>query len=306
MTTMTPPSQPFRTNPTIKTVGIIAKTHLEAAAAVIEGISSWLTKRGVKVVVENETAALASIKDQTTCSRETLPNEVDLVLVLGGDGTLLGMASRVVSVDADIPVLAINFGSLGFLTEITLPGLYSSLESVLAGTARIDERQMLRSKVLRKGRTVMDRIVLNDVVIGKDTRSSIIEFAITVGEQFVTTSRADGVIIASPTGSTAYNLAAGGPIVHPRVDALLITQIAPHTLTNRPIVIPSTIPVCVTPDLSGPHQDAHASFDGQFVFDLAEGDIVTVQRAERPLKMVRAAARNYFSVLRQKLKWGEL
>ena len=304
MTTMTPPSQPFGTNPTIKTVGIIAKTHLEAAAAVVEGISSWLTKRGVKVVVENETAALASMKDQTTCSRETLPDEVDLVLVLGGDGTLLGMASRVVSVDADIPVLAINFGSLGFLTEITLPELYSSLESVLAGTARIDERQMLRSRIIRNGSPLVDKVILNDVVISKATQSSIVEFSITVGSQFVTNSRADGVIIASPTGSTAYNLAAGGPIVHPRVDALLITPIAPHTLTNRPIVIPSTTLVCVTPNLRDSHLSAHASFDGQFGVDLTDGDIVTVERAERPLKVIRAEARNYFEVLHQKLKWG--
>ena len=302
---MTPPSRPSGDDRKIKTVGIIAKTRLEEAAPVVADVSDWLAERGVNVVVEVDTAALAGRNDQATCTRDALPTVADLVLVLGGDGTLLGVASHVASVDADIPILAVNFGSLGFLTEITLPELYGSLESVLAGTAGIDERQMLRSQILRDGGAIIDRVVLNDVVVSKATRSSIIEFAITVGAQFVTSSRADGVIIASPTGSTAYNLSAGGPIVHPRVDALLVTPIAPHTLTNRPIVIPSTTPVCVTPNLRGPHLAAHASFDGQFGFDLAEGDIVTVERAARPLKVVRAEARNYFEVLHQKLKWGD-
>ena len=302
---MTPPSRPSGGDRPIRTIGIIAKTRLQEAASAVADVSDWLTERGVNVVVEVETAALAGTESRSTCSKDALPTVADLVLVLGGDGTLLGVASRVSTVDADIPILAVNCGSLGFLTEITLPELYGSLESVLAGTAGIDERQMLRSRVLRAGKAVIDRVVLNDVVIGKAARSSIIEFAITVGDQFVTSSRADGVIIASPTGSTAYNLAAGGPIVHPRVDALLVTPIAPHTLTNRPIVIPSTTPVVVTPDLSGSHQAAYASFDGQFGFDLAAGDVVTVERASRPLKVVRAEARNYFAVLRQKLKWGE-
>ena len=302
---MTPPSRPSGRDRPIKTIGIIAKTRQREAAAAVADVSDWLTERGVNVVVEVETAALAGREGGSTCSRDALPTVADLVLVLGGDGTLLGVASRVATVDADIPILAVNCGSLGFLTEITLPELYGSLESVLAGTAGIDERQMLRSRVLRAGEAIIDRVVLNDVVIGKAARSSIIEFNITVGNQFVTSSRADGVIIASPTGSTAYNLAAGGPIVHPRVDALLVTPIAPHTLANRPIVIPSTTPVVVTPGLSGSHQAAYASFDGQFGFDLTDGDVVTVERAARPLKVVRAEARSYFAVLRQKLKWGE-
>ena len=302
---MTLPSRPSGGDRPIRTIGIIAKTRLQEAAAAVAEVSDWLTERGVNVVIEVETAALAGRESRSTCSRDVLPTVADLLLVLGGDGTLLSVASRVATVDADIPILAVNCGSLGFLTEITLPELYGSLESVLAGTAGIDERQMLRSRVLRAGEAIIDRVVLNDVVIGKAAQSSIIEFAITVGDQFVTISRADGVIVASPTGSTAYNLAAGGPIVHPRVDALLVTPIAPHTLTNRPIVIPSTTAVVVTPDLSGSHQAAYASFDGQFGFDLAEGDVVTVERSSRPLKVVRAEARSYFAVLHQKLKWGE-
>ena len=164
---------------------------------------------------------------------------------------------------------------------------------------------MLRSKVIRNNEAIADRIVLNDVVLTKAALSNIIDFAITFGDQFVMRSRADGLIISSPTGSTAYNLAAGGPIVHPTVDALLVTPIAPHTLTNRPIVIPTTTPVRVVPTLGGLHQAAYVSFDGQFGFELNSGDNIIVERASRPLRVVRSESRSYFAVLREKLKWGE-
>ena len=143
------------------------------------------------------------------------------------------------------------------------------------------------------------------MVIGRSSRSSIIELSIFLGGQLITRSRADGLIVATPTGSTAYNLAAGGPIVHPTVDALVLTPIAPHTLTNRPIVLANTAPVRIRPDLAGPHVAAHASFDGQFDVELEDGDVVVVERAPQPLRVVRAESRNYFAVLREKLKWGE-
>lgn len=289
----------------VKTVGIIAKTRLQKASAAVSDVADWLAARGIDIVVEINTARIINREGIATCTRDNLPTAADLILVLGGDGTLLGVAGCVARTNSDVPVLAINFGSLGFLTEITLPELYQSLESVLAGTAGIDERQMLRSKVIRNNETVADRIVLNDVVLTKAALSNIIDFAITFGDQFVMRSRADGLIISSPTGSTAYNLAAGGPIVHPVVDALLITPIAPHTLTNRPIVIPTTTPVRVVPSLSGLHQTAYVSFDGQFGFELTPGDNITVERASRPLRVVRSESRSYFAVLREKLKWGE-
>lgn len=288
-----------------KTVGIIAKTRLREAAKVVADVSGWLQERGVGVVIELETAGFVNDEGQQTCSRDDLPRVADLLLVLGGDGTLLGAANTVARAGTEVPILAVNFGSLGFLTEITLPELYSSLESVLAGTVRADERQMLRARVVRENELITDRVVLNDVVLGKAALSNIIDFAITLGDQFVMRCRADGLIIASPTGSTAYNLAAGGPIVHPQVDALLVTPIAPHTLTNRPIVIPATTPVRVTPTLGGSHQAAYVSFDGQSGFELAAGDHVMVERAARPLRVIRAESRSYFAVLREKLKWGE-
>ena len=287
------------------TVGIVAKTRLQEAAPVVAEAADWLAARGVAVVLETDTARLANRRGARTCVRDDLPAATDLIVVLGGDGTLLGVAGRVAQAGADTPILAVNFGSLGFLTEVTLPELYTALESVLAGEAGIDERRMLRAQVVRGGRCVAERIVLNDVVLTKAALSNIIDFSVTSGDQFVMRSRADGLIIASPTGSTAYNLAAGGPIVHPRVDAVLVTPLAPHTLTNRPIVIPATPPIGVTPALGGTHQAASASFDGQFGMELEAGDRVTVRRAPRPLRVVRAESRSYFAVLREKLKWSE-
>ena len=288
-----------------RTVGIVAKTRLQAAAPVVGEAADWLAARGVAVVLESDTARLAGRGGERTFTRDELPAAADLIVVLGGDGTLLGVAGRVAQAGAGTPILAVNFGSLGFLTEITLPELYAALESVLAGEAGIDERRMLQARVLRSGGGGVERVVLNDVVLTKDALSSIIDFSVACGEQFVMRSRADGLIIASPTGSTAYNLAAGGPIVHPQVDALLVTPLAPHTLTNRPIVIPATSPVCVTPELGGRHQQASASFDGQFGVELAAGDRVVVGPAPQPLRVVRAESRNYFAVLREKLKWSE-
>ena len=290
----------------INRIGLVAKSRLREAAGLLRDIAAWLDTRGVKTIFDEETATMAACPpDAQRLGRDALPKAVDLILVLGGDGTLLATAHRIAQADVDIPILAVNFGSLGFLTEITLPELYPSLESVLAGTARIDHRRMLRSRIFRDAQMLTDQLVLNDVVISKSALSSIIDLSVSVGDQFVTTFRADGLIIASPTGSTAYNLAAGGPIVHPAVDALVLTPIAPHTLTNRPVVIPAASEVRVQPLIGDPNQEAFVSFDGQFGFQLQGNDVVSVVQAARPLRVVSASARNYFAVLREKLKWGE-
>ena len=290
----------------VHSVGIVAKTRLHAAAGVLSEIAAWLDARGVKAVFEQETAALVGLPpDRATLDRAVLPTAVDMILVLGGDGTLLAMATRIAQAGADIPILGVNFGSLGFLTEITLAELYPSLESALAGTAGIDHRRMLRSVIYRADEVLADRLVLNDVVITKSALSSIVDLSVSVGRQFVTRFRADGLIIASPTGSTAYNLSVGGPIVHPAVDALVVTPIAPHTLTHRPIVIPTSSEVRVQPYVGSTNEEIFVSFDGQFGFQLQDSDVVSVMQAAQPLQVVRAAARNYFAVLREKLKWGE-
>lgn len=287
------------------TVGIVARPSASNATAAARDAASWLRQRATPMVIETETARQAGLSGHRTTSRADLPGEADVLLVLGGDGTLLSVAHPVARRAPDALILGVNCGSLGFLTEITRPEMYEALDSVLAGRAGIDERLTVRAAVRRDGREIADRTVLNDVVIGRSADSGIIDVTITLRNRLVTSCRADGVILSTPTGSTGYNLAAGGPIVHPTVDALTVTPIAPHTLTNRPVVIPAGEPVTLEPKLAGTHVDAFASFDGQLSVALEDGDQVVVERSTRPLRLVSAASRDYFAVLRQKLKWGE-
>lgn len=292
---------------TVQRIGIVAKHDLVAASEHVSRLGPWLRERGVEAVYERDTAKLAgdAAHGATTMTREALPREVDLVIVLGGDGTLLAMAARIAQSGRDIPILGVNFGSLGFLTEIRIDELTSSLEGVLDGTASIDERAMLAADAHRKGQPVDSRVVLNDVVFTKAALSRMIELSVSVSGGFVTRVKADGLIIASATGSTAYNLAAGGPIVHPMVDALVLMPIAPHTLTNRPVVIPGSAVVEVRAHANGGSEDIFVTYDGQSGYPLHEGDTVEVRKSERLLRLVKAPARGYFEVLREKLKWGE-
>jgi NAD+ kinase len=298
--------QPHVSSPAVSRLGIVAKTRLHPAAGLLAEIAGWLEARGVTAIFETDTASLAGLPaGRPVLSKDDLPKAVDMVLVLGGDGSLLGMADRIAEAGADIPILGVNFGSLGFLTEIILPELYPSLEAALTGNAPIDERLMLRSRTWRGDRMLAERLVLNDVVVTKGALSRIIDLSVSVGGQFVTRFKADGLIIASPTGSTAYNLATGGPIVHPAVDAIVLTPIAPHTLTNRPLVIPGSSEIRVEPLVDGQNPEIYVTFDGQSAFPLEPQDVITVSRAPRALKLVRAATRTYFEILREKLKWGE-
>ena len=290
---------------TISRVGLVAKQRVDVAAGVLIEVARWLEARGLQPVFETYAAQLAGLRSgPEIVSKEELPNACDLIVLLGGDGTLIGMARRVARAGADVPIAGVNFGSLGFLTEITLDDLYPSLEGVLDGTAPIEERMMLHAKVLRGGRCFTDELVLNDVVITKAALSRIIELSVSIGADRVMQVRADGLIVATPTGSTAYNLAAGGPIVQPVVDALLLTPIAPHMLTNRPLVVTGTSTISVEPNMNG-NDEVFVTFDGQSGHALQTEDVVTIERATRPLCLVRSAQRSYFDVLRQKLKWGE-
>jgi NAD+ kinase len=286
-------------------VGLIAKRGLDKAAAVLVELAAWLDARGLEPVFEADTARLANLPPgRVTVSRDDLPRACDLVIALGGDGTLIGMADRIAQSGRDVPILGVNFGSLGFLTEITLPELYPALEATLNGSAAIEPRTMLAASTVRDGAPFAEHVVLNDIVITKGALSRIIEMSVMVGDAPVTRVRADGLIIASPTGSTAYNLAAGGPIVHPAVDAILLTPIAPHTLTNRPVVIAGSSIVHVRP-IMAPQDEVFVTFDGQSGFSLRAGDIVSVRRTPRPVRVVKSASRTYFDVLREKLKWGD-
>jgi NAD+ kinase len=290
----------------ITRVGIVARRHLSEAATLLDEIAAWLQARSVAPVFDIDTASLAaSGRPYSKATRETLPHNVDLVLVLGGDGTLLGMADRIAASGRDVPILGVNFGSLGFLTEVTLPELYPSLESVLAGAAEYDERCLLNALLQHADARSETRVVLNDVVVTKGALSRIIDLTVWVGGQFVARFKADGLIVASPTGSTAYNLAAGGPIVHPMVDAMVLTPIAPHTLTNRPIVLPATRAIEIRPMPDDDPREIFVTFDGQDTRPLGPADAVVVTRQATPVRIVRATNRNYFEVLRKKLKWAE-
>ena len=292
--------------PPIARVGIVAKSHLRQATPHLIDISTWLGERGVEPVFETATAALLpSSDDRRVVEKLTLVASVDMVVVLGGDGTLLSMADTIAAADTSLPILGVNFGSLGFLTEITLPELYDSLDSVLKGTSEIEERMMLRARTMRSGAVFTERLVVNDVVITKAALSRIIDLSVSVGDQHVMQVRADGLIVATPTGSSAYNLAAGGPIVHPALDALLLTPIAPHMLTNRPVILTASSQLRVTPLMHGTTEEVYVTFDGQSGHPLQPKDVVEIRRADLPLRLVRASQRTYFDVLRQKLKWGE-
>ena len=296
------------TSSSITRIGIVAKQGLVAASDHLTRIATWLTDHDVVPVLDEGTATLVQGRSPfvgaATRSREDLPHDVDLVIVLGGDGTLLGMASRIARSGRDVPILGVNFGSLGFLTETRIDELDATLAAVVAGTATYDVRAMLDADVERAGTREDSRVVLNDVVFTKAALSRIIEVKVLVGDVFVTTVKADGLIIASATGSTAYNLAAGGPIVHPRVDAMILTPIAPHTLTNRPLMIPAHEVIEVRPRIER-GEDIYITYDGQEGYPLQAGDVVRVRRSTRTLRLVKSPSRTYFQVLREKLNWGE-
>jgi NAD+ kinase len=294
------------TDTLIARAGIVAKRGLLAASEHLDRLATWLQARNIAPVYETETAALAGTRSTTrTWSRDDLPLHVDLIIVLGGDGTLLSMATRIARTTCEVPMLGVNFGSLGFLTETRIDELYPTLESVIAGTAIYDQRTLLAAEAYRERERFDSRVVLNDVVFTKAALSRIIELSVSVSTGLMTKVKADGLIVASATGSTAYNLAAGGPIVHPRVDALVLTPIAPHTLTHRPVVIPGSEIVEVRPLPDAGADDIYVTYDGQSGYPLQKGDSIRIRKHERVLRLVKAPARSYFEVLREKLKWGE-
>jgi NAD+ kinase len=287
-------------------VGIVAKIEQALMGPHLAEVAAWPEARGVEPVFETETARLLPPgPERKTATRDELPHVAELLLVLGGDGTLLAMADRVSLAGRDLPILGVNFGHLGFLAEINFPELYPLLESAIAGRATIERRLIMRVHVLRTGQRTAQHVAFNDVVITRGALSRIIELSVTVGGEFVARFNADGLIVASPTGSTAYNLSAGGPILHPAVDALILTPIAPHTLSNRPVVIPASAPVLVAPTAHDPDQEVILTLDGQIGLTLEPGDTVEVARHDTPVRLVKSPSQSYFDVLRRKLKWAE-
>src|SRR5215475_198525 len=284
----------------MKRIGIVAKTDRDEARTVVPELLQWAHKRGLQPLCDKETAAICPDVAVATARKPDLPGQVDLLLVLGGDGTLLAMA-RLVG-DLGVPILGVNLGGLGFLTALTVEELFPALEAYLDGGLVVEERMMLAASVSRDGEQIVDYVALNDMVITKSAMSRIIRLEVSVDGELATAYRADGLIISTPTGSTAYCLSAGGPIVFPTMDAVVLTPICSHTLTNRPIVLPASqrIEVKLLTD-----QDVMLTADGQVGFALKQWDTVEIYRAAARIRLLRPSQKHFFSVLRTKLKWGE-
>ena len=282
-------------------IGIVAKSYRTDFAPSLKEILQWLRDRDCQIVVEKEVVQEFGLQDVTGVDRQNLPDSADVIVVFGGDGTLLSVAKVIQSRPARI--LGVNLGSLGFLTEVTLDELYPALECVLKGEYSIDRRPMLRIDVPGKAGSASTYHAFNDAVISNQgALARIIGVETFVNEEFIARFLADGIIISTPTGSTAYSLSAGGPILYPTLDAILITPICPHTLTNRPLVIPAEGDVRVVIK-SG--QDVMLTLDGQEGLPLKEEDEVHCTRSEHQIELIKPGGKSFFDVLREKLKWGE-
>jgi NAD+ kinase len=285
---------------TFRNIGIISRPRRSNLSEVVPPLLAWLKDRGIHVVYDQETASSLSEPSEGR-SREQVAAASDLLLVLGGDGTLLAAAR--VAAPRGIPILPINMGSLGFLTSFMLEELYPALEDILAGRLTISERVMLHAELQRGGKTLDKQTVLNEVVINKGALARMIELELSIDKDFVCRYRADGLIVASPTGSTAYSLSAGGPIVHPSVEAFIITPICPHTLSDRPVVVGDISVIEVK--LSAGTESVFLTLDGQKGIPLQATDRVRISRAQQLLKLIQTPNKSYFEILRNKLKWGE-
>jgi NAD+ kinase len=289
----------------MRRIGIIAKRNKPEAVTIVNNLVGWLRSKKIEVYVEEELGNLLSPSSfgpyLNSVERKELPSHVEIMIVLGGDGTLLSVARQVWN--RDIPILGVNLGGLGFLTEISLEELHGILERVIQGDFKTDERDVLNAAVIRKGERIVEFTVLNDAVINKGALARIIDLEISINGEYLTTFQSDGLIISTPTGSTAYNLSAGGPIVYPSLHTLVITPICPHTLTNRPIVIPDDVEVRAL--LESKQQEVILTLDGQQGFPLEFEDVVELRKAEGRILLIKSPHRNYFELLREKLKWGE-
>jgi len=283
----------------IKTVGIIAKPAVPQAARLMPGIVEWLHERGIAVRLDK--VAAAYLGDSSGLPRDEVPDGCDLLVVLGGDGTLLAAARALHG--RQIPLFPVNLGGLGFLTAITTEEICPELERAIRGEHRIGTRRMLQCELIRDGNRTAAYEALNDVVLTKASIARMIDLDAFVDHNFVCAYKADGLIICTPTGSTAYSLSAGGPIIFPRVAALCMTPICPHMLTNRPVLVPDTSIISILNRTRD--GDTYLTIDGQVGEPLRSGDKVVCSRSAHVLQLIRPPKSLFFDVLRQKLKWGE-
>ncbi|HUF47870.1 MAG TPA: NAD(+)/NADH kinase [Vicinamibacterales bacterium] len=290
---------------TITRVGLVARSALTPALEALTEAAGWLSEQRVEPVVDERSAREAGLGSRyATAGRGDLVREVDTIVTFGGDGTLLDMAGAVASAGANTPILGINLGRLGFLTEARRRDLVPALSALIAGRVRIEPRAVLDGRVMRSREVVADRLALNDVVVTRGAQARMIEIAVSVDGHWVLDVKADGLIVATATGSTAYNLSAGGPIVHPSVNAFVLTPIAPHTLTNRPLVLPEAARIVLTPRVEA-QSEIVVTFDGQATEPVHEGDTIKIKRSAREVHLVRMIGRTHFDMLREKLQWGQ-
>ncbi|MEW6417745.1 MAG: NAD(+)/NADH kinase [Nitrospirota bacterium] len=282
----------------MKRIGIICKTGKSEPSEILRGLLPWLRQKGCETFVDIETASILNIEGSP---RSEIPSLVDIIIVLGGDGTMLSVC-RLVG-DKGVPILGVNLGGLGFLAEVQKDELYDILENVLTEACPVEERIMLTICVHRHSECIAEYVVMNDVVVNKGAIARIIDLDTYVNHTYIATFRADGLIVSTPTGSTAYALSAGGPILYPTLNSVVLAPICPHTLTNRPIVLPDDVLIEIV--LRSQSEDVFLTLDGQVGFSLKQNDIVEVKKSPFKTKLLIPRGKNYFQVLRTKLKWGE-
>jgi NAD+ kinase len=285
-------------NAPVKKIGMILKQHDPRVRDIVADVIPWLLSRGAEVFLD-QAPALPPPVSLTIVPVQELVSRVDAVAVFGGDGTLL-YAARTVA-DSGVPILGVNLGSLGFLTEVKLEEMHAALDGLLTGEYQLEDRMLLDLEVSKKNLPPTRYLALNDAVINKGALARIIELEVSVNSQLVTLTRADGLIISTPTGSTGYSLSAGGPILYPTLTAFIITPICPHTLTNRPVVVPdgAVVGVCLRRGT-----DVMLTVDGQVGMPLGQGDCLQVRKAASVVRLVQSKGSPFFKLLREKLKWG--
>ncbi len=284
----------------IKKIGITSKPKKTEVREIVPPLIEWLRARQIEVCIDKETAATLEIRERSL-TRNEMPTQVDLIVVLGGDGTLLATARALNR--KPVPLLAVNLGGLGFLTVVTTEELYPTLESAIAGDLQTEQRVQIEAEIVRADEVIASYLALNDVVLNKGAIARVLDFDVCVDGKFVSTYKADGLIVSTPTGSTAYSLAAGGPVIVPSVEAFIVTPICAHTLTNRPIVLPDSVTVEVA--VKSQRESVYLTVDGQVGIALRSDDTVRVKKAASHAVLVQSFHKNYFEVLRQKLKLGE-
>jgi len=287
-------------SPAFKTVAIVGKSDAASLPDLLDQLAALLHERGVRMVMDPATAGASRVRPDAILEMQALPARADLAVVVGGDGTLISCARLMA--EHGVPLVGVNLGRLGFLTDIPADGVLSAITAVLDGEFVPEQRLLLSGAVRRGQKTMMTALAMNDVVVSRGAVGSMIEFAVTVDGEFIYSLRADGLIVATPTGTTAYALSAGGPILHPSLQAIALVPISPHTLSNRPVAIRSSSKVEITL-VRG--LDARANFDVQAHFALEHGDVVSVQAAPKHATLLHPKGYRYFSMLRQKLRWTE-